>query len=104
MTVVSDTSALSYLVLIGHVEVLPRLFGAVTIPEEVARELRDPKAPAPIREWIASAPDWLVVDYSGETNLPKGQALNRLHPGERAAIELAQRARSIRARCCSRSI
>lgn len=44
MTVVSDTWPSPTSVLIGHVEVLPRLLGAVTIAEEVARELRDPKA------------------------------------------------------------
>jgi len=95
VTVVSDTSALSYLVLIGHIEVLRGSSGSLTIPEEVARELRHPKAPAPIREWIASAPDWLVVHPTGETDLPKGPALSRLHPGERAAIQLAERAGAI---------
>ena len=34
MVVISDTSPLNYLVLIGQTEVLPKLYGEVVIPQE----------------------------------------------------------------------
>ncbi len=45
MIIVSDTSPLNYLVLIGCVDVLERLFGRVIIPEAVLNELRHEKTP-----------------------------------------------------------
>jgi predicted nucleic acid-binding protein len=84
--VVADTGPLRYLVLIGHVEVLPRLFGAVSIPATVADELRQPASPAVVRAWIAGPPFWLTTHPD-----PPGPAaeLAQLDPGERAAIALA---------------
>jgi predicted nucleic acid-binding protein len=38
MTIVCDTSVLCYLALIDCVAVLPRRFGTVTIPREVAEQ------------------------------------------------------------------
>ena len=43
--VVADTSPLNYLVLIGEVDLLARLYGEVLIPDVVARELSDSEAP-----------------------------------------------------------
>lgn len=59
MIIVADTSPLNYLVLIGEIELLPRLFGQVIIPHAVLAELHTPGAPEVVREWANSAPSWL---------------------------------------------
>ena len=83
--VVADTGPLHYLVLIGQVDVLPQLFGAVAVPAIVAGELRHPHAPVAVRAWADSPPPWLAVhDTPAET-----ASLGWLDPGERAAITLA---------------
>jgi len=84
--VVADTGPIRYLILIGHVEVLPRLFGAVSIPASVADELRHPNAPDVVRAWAVDPPAWLATHPD-----PPEQAaeLGQLDPGERAAIVLA---------------
>jgi len=85
---VSDTSPLSYLVLIGQTDLLPKVFTAVRIPDEVRAELASSRAPSAIQEWIGQPPPWLVID---STALPADAVLDRLHAGERAAILLAER-------------
>ncbi len=40
MIVIADTSPLNYLVLIGEIEILSRLYQSVIIPEEVLKELQ----------------------------------------------------------------
>jgi len=83
--VVADTGPLHYLILIGHIELLLQLFGAVAVPATVIDELRHPNAPDAVRAWAANPPPWLVVHDD-----PAGlAALRRLDPGERAAIALA---------------
>jgi predicted nucleic acid-binding protein len=42
MTLVSNTSPLCYLALIGHAEILPKLYGNVHITQKVLEELRHP--------------------------------------------------------------
>jgi predicted nucleic acid-binding protein len=84
--VVADTGPLHYLVLIGHADVLPQLFGAVAVPTTVAGELRHPKAPDAVCAWGASPPSWLTVH--DDPTAPA--SLRRVDPGERAAIALAQ--------------
>ena len=59
MIVVSDTSPLNYLVLLNAVDVLPRLFFDVYTAAEVVRELSHERAPAAVREWAESPPEWL---------------------------------------------
>jgi hypothetical protein len=44
--VISDTTPLNYLILIGQIEVLPQLFGRLIVPPAVIREMLHPKAPA----------------------------------------------------------
>lgn len=88
MRAVSDTSPLSYLVLIGKAELVPELFDAVIIPEEVRVELASSRGPSAIQRWIERPPSWLEIDSSP---LPVDGELDRLHPGERAAILLAER-------------
>jgi predicted nucleic acid-binding protein len=51
--IVSDTSPLNYLVLIGLVELLPKLASDILIPPAVAGELIHPRTPLSDRQWIA---------------------------------------------------
>jgi predicted nucleic acid-binding protein len=59
MIIVSNTSPLCYLALIGHAEILPRLYGRVDTTQKVLEELRHPDAPPTIREWATNPPAWL---------------------------------------------
>ncbi|MGA2572065.1 MAG: hypothetical protein ABSF23_16270 [Terracidiphilus sp.] len=56
MIVVADTSPLNYLILIGEIEILPKLYDKVLLPEEVHRELQRAQTPSAVREWAASLP------------------------------------------------
>ena len=86
MIVISDNSALSGLAEAGLLELLPRMFGVVVIPEAVHRESMDPGAPAELRRFMSQSPDWLQVEPDPEISLP--ETVN-LDPGEAAAITLA---------------
>lgn len=95
MTIVSDTSPISYLVLIGVEDVLPTLYGQVLVPKTVRRELGHPQGPENVRGWIETAPSWLSVGEvrsTGETQVSDSEAgdLQSLDPGEREAIVLAK--------------
>jgi predicted nucleic acid-binding protein len=83
---VADTGPLNYLVLIGQIDLVPRLFGGLSIPTLVRDELSDPTAPAAVRAWIAALPGWLSI-----TPVPPtvDAALASLDAGEQAAIALA---------------
>jgi predicted nucleic acid-binding protein len=43
MTVVSNTTPLNYLILIGRADILGKLYGRVVIPEAIFDELTAPK-------------------------------------------------------------
>lgn len=83
--VVADTGPINYLILIGHVDLLARLFERVALPKAVERELFDLDAPSPVRSWIAAPPSWLEIYDT--TGLPK---VSGLDDGETAAIALAE--------------
>ena len=85
MIVVSDTSPLNYLVLIGADQVLPSLFGRVLTPPEVLVEMQHAKAPPQVSAWAQNPPAWLEVRSPQKTPQFPG-----LGPGESAAIALAQ--------------
>ena len=89
MIVVSDTSPIFYLLLIGEIDLLPALFRTVLIPEAVTRELHHPGVPVPVRQWIATPPPWLQTDASRREKPPA--QLAALDEGEREAIRLALR-------------
>lgn len=84
MIVLSDTSPLNYLILIGHVEILQAIFGSLIIPEAVADELRHPRAPSAVQKWVATPPSWCQI-------LPATQldSTISLGKGESEAIALA---------------
>lgn len=65
--VVADTSPLSYLVLIGSIDVLPKLFSRVLVPDEVILELRATAAPPDVRTWAEALPEWIDVSNAGQT-------------------------------------
>ena len=86
MIVVSDTTPLNYLILINAIDVLPRLFDVVYAPTAVIRELADPRAPAIVRQWTQSPPDWLkIADPSSRIS-----STVSLDVGEADAISLAK--------------
>lgn len=86
MIVVADTSSLNYLVLIGHIEILPYFYQRVLIPPSVWKELQDVGTPDLVRAWAAGAPGWLER-HSLKT--PPDLSLSFLDSGEREAIALA---------------
>jgi len=53
--VVADTGPLDYLVLTGDIELLPKLFGRVLLPQVVRDELANAEAPQAVRDWIVCA-------------------------------------------------
>ena len=87
MIVVSNTSSINYLVLIGQIHLLSDLFQQIMIPQAVYRELSDAAAPLSVQAWIADSPDWLITQSVSQ---PSDEIVDRLDPGEREAILLAQ--------------
>jgi predicted nucleic acid-binding protein len=85
--VIADTGPVNYLLLIGHIDILPALFNKVILPSVVRDELANPKAPIPVQNWIANAPAWVEVRSS--TGSLRDESLSRLDAGEAAAIVLA---------------
>ena len=86
MIVIADTSPLNYLVIIGEIHLLPRLYTAILIPPAVAEELQQPNAPEKVRAWISSHPDWLSIQ---EPTLVPDFWFADLDRGERDALALA---------------
>jgi predicted nucleic acid-binding protein len=84
--VVSDTSPLNYLILVGQVDVLRILYGTVCLPEAVERELKAPETPPSVRDWIMAPPPWLEIRKITTTL----ESSLELHAGERQAIALAK--------------
>lgn len=83
-TIVSDTSPINYLCLIGAIDILPRLFDKVLIPRAVFAELSHPRAPEPVSQWLATLPPWASVRQPQRLRDDLG-----LDPGETEAISLA---------------
>ena len=81
--VIADTGPVNYLILIGQIDLLPRLFQRVILPTAVKEELDDIGAPVAVRAWIGSHPAWLEIM---ETPGPGPATLDE---GESAAIALA---------------
>ncbi|ELS03763.1 hypothetical protein Xen7305DRAFT_00034870 [Xenococcus sp. PCC 7305] len=88
MIVVSDTSPICYLLLIGEIGILPQLYGRVLIPKIVQQELSNLKSPKIVRKWIDAPPDWLIIENVTDSF---DHDLEVLDLGERAAILLAER-------------
>jgi len=56
LLVVADTSPVRYLVQIGEIDLLARLFEEIKLPSIVAEELRHPSAPTAVRDWMQDLP------------------------------------------------
>jgi predicted nucleic acid-binding protein len=82
--VIADTGPINYLILIGYIDLLPRMFERVVLPAPVQAELSSVFAPPPVQDWIATPPAWLEIVKTPEVVLPTG-----IHKGEAAAIALA---------------
>lgn len=85
MIVVSDTTPLHYLILIGRVEILPTLFEKVLIPDSVVEEMLHPKTPSKVRKWIANSPRWISVEKASIDTFSSAH----LGRGEMSAIAIA---------------
>jgi predicted nucleic acid-binding protein len=85
MIVVSDTSPVNYLTLIGHEALLPSLFSEIIIPACVFDELSHAGAPAQIQHLLSVRPAWLRIS---EPTADSGSGLGHLDRGERDALLL----------------
>jgi len=83
--VIADTSPVSYLIQIGYIYLLPRMFEKVALPMAVQAELSSPRAPLPVKHWITTPPAWLEIHDTIGLPLVSG-----LDAGETAAIALAE--------------
>jgi predicted nucleic acid-binding protein len=61
MLVVSDTSPLCYLLLIGEIQILTQLYHQVLIPKIVQDELLHEESPIVVQNWINDPPGWLII-------------------------------------------
>ena len=87
MRAVLDTSPISYLLLIGEIEILPVLYERLFIPPAVSVELRHPGAPPVLKDWMADPPAWLEVH---PIHSRPSWNLIQLQAGERESIFLAE--------------
>ena len=75
--IVSDTSPLNYLILIGAIDILPKLLSRVILPEHVyTTELQSKDTPDQVRKWVDSLPAWVEVrspSHTEELNLDQGE-------------------------------
>jgi predicted nucleic acid-binding protein len=85
VSVVSNTSPLNYLILIGAADILPRLYGTVIVPTAVVDELRATGAPDSVAAWMKQIPGWLRVQELATID----EGLDYLGAGEQSAIALA---------------
>ena len=84
MIVVSDTSPINYLLLIDQLDLLPRLFQQIIIPDVVRDEMLDLGAPPVLQQWISDSPPWLTVQAVSVID----ETLSALDPEEQAAITI----------------
>lgn len=89
MLVIADTSPLNYLILIDAVELLPRLYKQIILPQAAWEELKDPGAPLAVSTWANALPSW--VDLRTAPHVHDAERdLASLGDGEREAILLAE--------------
>jgi uncharacterized protein len=87
--IVSDTSPISNLAVVGHIHLLPKLFGNIIIPSIVYQELLANGVNHPVTQ-ITLSVTWLeIVSVSDRQQAIFLERLNNLDPGEANAIALA---------------
>lgn len=87
IVVVADTSPVRYLVRIGHIDLLRRLYVQIILPEAVREELLAPDGLPIVREWAKQLPAWVLVRAPAK---PLDASPSNLHRGESDAIALAE--------------
>jgi len=70
MIVIADTSPVSYLIRIGKIEVLPRLYQNIVITAAVCDELKSTRAPQAVRDWTAAIPPGWKLAYPSGSRMP----------------------------------
>ena len=85
--VIADTGPVNYLLLIGHIDILPALFEKVILPVAVKDELSNPDTPVSVRDWMADPPSWVEVHQTMSPIVDV--SLRELGVGETEAIALA---------------
>ena len=87
MLVVADATPLHYLVLIGEIDLLRKLYGTILVPTAVIQELSASQTPIEVRSWIAALPSFFTVadPFDSAKSLP----FPKLGLGEREAIALS---------------
>ena len=92
MLIVSDTTPISELAKVAHLDLLPKLFGKVVIPQGVFNELQIGQHPA---AKIVQNLSWLeVVTVDNQQVVEELQKSFKLHLGESEAIALAEEIRA----------
>jgi predicted nucleic acid-binding protein len=86
--VVADASPILYLIAIGAIDLLPKLYPHVVLPPEVVAELNHPNAPLEVQHWASKLPNWIEV--VGAKNIVRDSLDELLDPGEAAAIRVAE--------------
>lgn len=86
MIIISDTTPIHYLSLIGEVEALKTLFGPIVVPQAVFDELHKEGTPPLVTSWIDARPDWIEIR---RPSFDLADAAKSLGKGEREAIALA---------------
>lgn len=84
MLIVSDTSPLRYLIEVGAIESLPRLYGNILTTPQVLAELKQGQFPTVVQEWSSKPAPWLKVESPNTV-----QFLDRLDEGEATSLSLA---------------
>jgi predicted nucleic acid-binding protein len=87
IVVVADTSPIRYLVRIGEIDLLQKLYGQVTLPEIVLDELQAEDGLPLVRAWAGNLPAWVQVRSPAK---PLAMTQLNLHRGESQAIALAE--------------
>jgi predicted nucleic acid-binding protein len=87
MIAVADTSPICYLVRIGEIDLLPKLFSQVVVPQAVLAELLHEDDPEAVRSWASNLPSWIRTK---ENPALATAGLEKLQAGEQAAILLAE--------------
>ncbi len=87
MTIVSNTSPISNLAKVGHIDLLQKLYETILIPTAVYDELLDERAGETVIKAVQSA-TWLEVQLVQNQRLV-GDLRNILNLGEAEAIALA---------------
>ncbi len=85
MIIVSDTGPLRYLIEVGAVHTLPRLYRNVLTTPQVLDELRLGYFPEIVQKWAQAPPAWLQVEQPRTVSF-----LDCLDKGEASALSLAR--------------